>query len=92
MDEDNEDDGNNKGKRRDVRMLCACFLDALDSNLLVAYDADDNGGRGGRTSMSMQTRKGGLFRLLLRLLCGPALPGMGTAGGTPFRQQPLCWH
>jgi hypothetical protein len=28
-------------------MLCTHFLDALDSNLLVAYDADNDGGRGG---------------------------------------------
>ncbi len=28
-------------------MSCVHFLDALDSNLLVAYNADNNGGRGG---------------------------------------------
>jgi hypothetical protein len=28
-------------------MSCTRFLDALDSDLLVAYDADDDGKRGG---------------------------------------------
>jgi hypothetical protein len=28
-------------------MSCARYLDALDSDLLVAYGADDDGGRGG---------------------------------------------
>ncbi len=62
------------------------FLDALDSNLLIVYNANDNGWRGGATSTSTQTRKRGQFQLLLRLLCGPALPGSGAVGGTLFRQ------
>jgi len=61
-----------------VGRSCARFLDSLDSELLVADDRDDDGGGvgpGGGTA----TRKRGLFRLLLRLSCGPATPGIGGA-------------
>ncbi len=36
-----------KGGRRGVGMSCTRYLDVLDSNLLVAYDANDDGKRGG---------------------------------------------
>lgn len=62
-------------KRKDVGRSCARFLDALDSSLLVPND--DRGM--GTTATTTAARKRGLLRLLLRLSCGPSLPGMGAS-------------
>ena len=73
--DEDDGDGDSGGGRRGVGgavgRSCARFLDSIDSELL-ASDNDRDGRR------ATATRKRGLFRLLLRLSCGPDLPGMGA--------------